>query len=187
MIITIARKCGCDGDIIGQALADKYGLKFYNRSIISQIAEENGVYDKFSDFYGEIPLNTLMYSIAVGEEKESVIHAIPQKALSFLDENEGFVIQGRCGNFAYKDRDDVVSIFLFADEKQCVDTIEKKHGVSRRKASEIVEKTNERRSTYHKYYTGQTWGQAWNYDLCLNISKFGVDGVIEMVDKYISE
>ena len=41
------------------------------------------------------------------------------------------------------------------------------------------------RKTYHKYYTGQEWGQAENYDLCLNVAKLGVDGVIAMIDSFI--
>ena len=98
---------------------------------------------------------------------------------------EGYVIQGRCANFAFQGRDDVVSVFLTANDAFCVDTVADTHGVSVRKAKTVVRETNDNRKTYHKYYTGQEWGQAENYDLCLNVAKLGVDGVIAMIDSFI--
>ena len=113
------------------------------------------------------------------------------RALTFIDRLpleagcEGYVIQGRCANFAFQGRDDVVSVFLTANDAFCVDTVADTHGVSARKAKTVVRETNDNRKTYHKYYTGQEWGQAENYDLCLNVAKLGVDGVIAMIDSFI--
>ena len=95
------------------------------------------------------------------------------------------MIQGRCANFAFQGRDDVVSVFLTANDVFCVDTVADTHGISVRKAKTVVRETNDNRKTYHKYYTGQEWGQAENYDLCLNVAKLGVDGVIAMIDSFI--
>lgn len=191
MIITIARKCGCDGDAIGQAVAEKYNMTFLNKEAISQKAKEYGCYDEYEEFYGETPVNSLLYSIVMETDEDSVLYKTPKKALSFIEKmsednkNEGCVIQGRCGNYAFKDNNDVISVFLTADESDCIENIKKKHGVSERKAKATVRETNDRRKTYHKYYTGQEWGQADNYDLCLNVSRLGVDGVLEMIESFI--
>lgn len=191
MIITIARKCGCDGDVIGMAVAEKYNMTFLDKEVISQKAKEYGCYDEYEEFYGETPVNSLLYSIVMETDEDSVLYKTPEKALSFikkLDEenkNGGCVIQGRCGNYAFKDNDDMISIFLTADEADCIENVKKKHGVSERKAKAIVRETNDRRKTYHKYYTGQDWGHADNYDLCLNVSRLGVDGVLEMIASFI--
>ena len=191
MIITIARKCGCDGDVIGRAVAEKYNMTFLDKEVISQKAKEYGCYDEYEEFYGETPVNSLLYSIVMETDEDSVLYKTPEKALSFikkLDEenkNGGCVIQGRCGNYAFKDNDDMISIFLTADEADCIENVKKKHGVSERKAKAIVRETNVRRKTYHKYYTGQDWGHADNYDLCLNVSRLGVDGVLEMIASFI--
>lgn len=191
MIITIARKCGCDGDVIGRAVAEKYNMTFLDKEVISQKAKEYGCYDEYEEFYGETPVNSLLYSIVMETDEDSVLYKTPEKALSFIkkldDENKngGCVIQGRCGNYAFKDNDDMISIFLTADEVDCIENVKKKHGVSERKAKAIVRETNDRRKTYHKYYTGQDWGHADNYDLCLNVSRLGVDGVLEMIASFI--
>ena len=114
MIITIARKCGCDADSIGRAIADKYGLKFLDKNAIAAQAKECGCYDEYEEFYGETPVNSLLYSIVMETEEDNVLYQTPAKALAFIDRLErkeddpGYAIQGRCGNYAFKQRDDVI-------------------------------------------------------------------------------
>lgn len=81
MIITIARQCGCQGDEIGQKLAEEYGLSFYNKEHIVRLAKEKGIYEKFPYFFSEIPVNALMHTISddegnilLSEAKKPCIH-----------------------------------------------------------------------------------------------------------------
>ena len=83
MIITVARKCGCYGDTVGQELAKRYGIPFYDKERISELAKEKDIYDKYPDYYGEIPVNTLLYTISVTEE-DDVLYDKPKKALASL-------------------------------------------------------------------------------------------------------
>ena len=84
MIITIGRECGCNGNKIGRALAEKYHMAFYDKSVISKCAQDKGIYDRYPDFYKEVPGNTLMYTISMEEDEESVLYETPKKALSGL-------------------------------------------------------------------------------------------------------
>ena len=88
MIITIARKCGCDADSIGRAIADKYGLKFLDKNAIAAQAKECGCYDEYEEFYGETPVNSLLYSIVMETEEDNVLYQTPAKALAFIDRLE---------------------------------------------------------------------------------------------------
>ena len=63
--------------------------------------------------------------------------------------------------------------------------IEKTHNVSTQKAQKIVEETDEKRRRYHQYYTGEEWGYAGNYDLCLDVSALGMQGIMEVIGTYI--
>lgn len=186
MIITIARECGCKGDKIGMALAEKYGVPFYNKKAISQLAKEKGNYEKFPDFYGEIPVDTLLYSISLAEE-DGRLYQTPQKALAPVIGKEDCIILGRCGNYVFRDRDDVVSVFLTGDIAWREENIAKKHDVSLKKAHNIVSETDHRRASYHKYYTGENWGMAGHYDLCLDVSKIGVEGALRVIGRYLEE
>ena len=65
--------------------------------------------------------------------------------------------------------------------------IEKKHNVSPKKAAKIVEDTDLRRRSYHNYYTGEEWGNAEYYDICIDVSKVGEDGALRLIEAYINE
>ena len=113
MIITIGRKCGCCGDEIGHALEQIYHIPFYDRSVISELAKGYGMYDRYPDFYGETPMDTLMYTISQ-TESENVFYETPKKALSEILDGKNCIILGRCGNYVFKDRKDKLAIFLTA-------------------------------------------------------------------------
>lgn len=187
MIITIGRECGCNGNKIGRALAEKYHMAFYDKSVISKKAQEMGLYDRYPDFYREVPGSTLMYTISMEEDEESVLYETPKKALSGLIGTKDCVILGRCGNWAFKDRKDKISIFLTGDEKWRTENIARKQEISARSAKQKMSQTDERRKSYHEYYTGQTWGDAKNYDLCLNVTDLGVDGALAVIETYLQQ
>lgn len=184
MIITVARKCGCYGDTVGQELAKRYGIPFYDKERISELAKEKDIYDRYPDYYGEIPVNTLLYTISVTEE-DDVLYDKPKKALESLIDGQDCVVLGRCGNYAFKDRKDKISIFLTGDDDKRIAHIAEKHGYSERKAANIVKETDDRRSSYHEYYSGETWGLSDNYDLCVNVSKLGFDKTLKLIEDYI--
>lgn len=50
MIITIARQCGCSGDKIGQALAEKYKIPFFDKEGIKKNSKGKRIAGKISIF-----------------------------------------------------------------------------------------------------------------------------------------
>ena len=185
MIITIARQCGCNGDEIGKALAQKYNLKLFDKKAISKMAKEKGYFERYPDFYGETPMDMLMHSITVSEE-DSLLYSTAGKALKNVIDEDNFIIIGRCGNYVYRDDVKCISIFLSGSKKVREENIAKKHNISVRKAHNTVLQTDERRSKYHGYYTGEEWGMAGNYDLCINVDNLEVNELVEVIDSYIS-
>ena len=185
MIITIARQCGCNGDEIGKASAQKYNLKLFDKKAISKMAKEKGYFERYPDFYGETPMDMLMHSITVSEE-DSLLYSTAGKALKNVIDEDNFIIIGRCGNYVYRDDVKCISIFLSGSKKVREENIAKKHNISVRKAHNTVLQTDERRSKYHGYYTGEEWGMAGNYDLCINVDNLEVNELVEVIDSYIN-
>lgn len=183
MIITIARECGCYGDLIGEKLGEKLGIPVYDKKSVTQMAKEAGIYSKYPNFFSEKQANEFLAAI-ISDECETVKDT-PQKALSAVIKDESFLLIGRCGNFAYGTDHNVLRIFLSGNRQIRVGNIMKKHNVNVREAEKTVDSTDERRAAYHKYYTDETWGYAGNYDLCLDACRLGVDGVIDIVLQYI--
>ena len=184
MIITVARQCGCEGDQIGKALAEKYGIPYYDKAAIKDMAKQKGLYEKYPGFYGEVPADTLLYTISKTEDPGSS-YKVPEKALSGIVGDDDFVLLGRCGNYAFRGHENLVSIFLKGDIKKREENAAAEYHVPARKSHNLVKEMDQRRRTYHKYYTNEIWGMADNYDLCIDVTELGVQGAVEMVSTYI--
>lgn len=183
MIITIGRECGCGADEIGKMLSEKYQLPCYMKSNIIAYAKEKGLYDRFPYFFGEVPIDFLMSSL--DENIMERVRNTSREAFGKLMEDQDCIIIGRTSNYAFRNREDSVRIFLCADIIYRIAKIEKTHNVSTQKAQKIVEETDEKRRRYHQYYTGEEWGYAGNYDLCLDVSTLGMQGIMEVIGTYI--
>lgn len=186
MIITIARECGCSGDEIGEALSEKYGIAFYNKEILISSAKDRGIYNRYPDFFAENPANSLLRSITMDGNLE-IARQTPKKALEEAIEVHDCVVIGRCSNYAFKDRKDLLRVFLCGDKEQRVRKTADKYSCSQEKAREIVEQTDERRKDFQSYYTGEDWGYAGNYDICLNESVLGTAKTIEVICHFVED
>lgn len=184
MLITIGRECGCGADEIGKILSDKYGIPFYAKSELVKYAKEKGIYEKYPYFFGEVPTDFFMSSL--DENVMERVRNTPKEALGKLIQDKDCIIIGRTSNFVFRDKDDSVRIFLCADVKYRIAQIAMKHNLSMDKARKLVEETDERRKRYHQYYTGEEWGYAGNYDLTMDVSELGIQGVINVVDAFIT-
>lgn len=185
MIITIARECGCFGDEIGMQLAEKLQIPFYDKEKIKELARKRGVYEKYPSFYEEKEGNIFL-SVIDEDEQLGIARKTPEKALKEVVGEDSCVIMGRCGNYAYKETTGTVRIFLSGDKDKRVAHLMEKHRVSRHDAEETLDKTDRRRKEYHRFYTGQEWGYAGNYDLCINESVFSIEEAVEVILDYLN-
>lgn len=183
MVITIARECGCEGDEVGRKLSEQYGIPCYSKKELVELAKEKNIYEKYPFYFGERPIDDMMSSIA-GDVQDKV-RETPHKALAALVGEQSCIVVGRASDYAYKDNPDAVRIFLCGDKKKRIAKIAKKHKVTELKAKMIVDDTDRRRKQYHNYYSGETWGLADNYDLCLDECRLGIDGVAAVVSAYL--
>ena len=183
MLITIGRECGCGADEIGKILSDKYGIPFYAKLELVKYAKEKGIYEKYPYFFGEVPTDFFMSSL--DENVMERVRNTPKEALGKLIQDKDCIIIGRTSNFVFRDKDDSVRIFLCANLNYRIAQIAMKHNLSMDKARKLVEETDERRSRYQQYYTGEEWGFAGNYDLSINVSVLGIQGVTDVIDTYI--
>ncbi|MDD3277272.1 MAG: cytidylate kinase-like family protein [Lachnospiraceae bacterium] len=184
MIITIARECGCHGNLIGEKLSEKYSIPLYNKSKILELAKKDGLCQHFPNFLSEKDAGSFLTAIAA-EGEEEVLRKTPGRVLTSIVGEKSGVLIGRCGNWVYHKNPDTVCVFLSGEKEQRISHIMEKHDVSHRKAEAIVEETDQRRSAFQRYYTGEIWGYAGNYDLCLDVSQTGIEGAVTLIDQYL--
>ncbi|MBR1457423.1 MAG: cytidylate kinase-like family protein, partial [Oscillospiraceae bacterium] len=95
------------------------------------------------------------------------------------------VIMGRCADYVLRNRDDVVRVFIMADEAFRVKTMMGRKGLSEEQARKLVKQVDKDRASYYKYYTDQIWGEKENFDLCINSARTGVEGAAQIIRAYI--
>lgn len=186
MIITIARQCGCDAMEVGKILSQHYGIPLYTRSSLQEAAISGGMLSKMEDFFEEKPVDELMSAITFSFERDDVQEKFCKTFRELVGEKNCIVI-GRCGNFIFRNRTDLVSVFLHGDPQDRICHIMKKEGLSREEAEDFVRSTDEKRISYHKFYTGLKWGNAPDYDIALNICRLGAQKTASMIEEYCKE
>lgn len=183
MIITIARQCGSGGLIIAEKLSKHYKIPFYTIKKLEEMAEAHGILNKMSDFFDEYPVNTLIFAIT---QSDNIGHVTEQTrdALQELIGETDCIIVGRCGNYVFRKRSDLVSVFLKGDRDARINFMSEYKSISHAQAEELVDSKDDSRRAYHNYYTGETWGDADKYDLCIDSLKLGFDKTTELIAMY---
>ena len=186
-IITISREFGSGGRFIGEEVAKKLGIAYYDKNIISQIAEESGLSPDYIQESAELSpkKGILAYALAgrdiTGKSVEDMVYEVQRKVILELAEKEPCVIIGRNADFILKDRDDVLNVFIHGNMPEKMKRICQLYNVSEQDAVKMMTDTDKRRMTNYNFYTDQRWGKASNYTLCLNSSQLGYDKCEEII------
>lgn len=198
IVITIARQYGSGGKTVGQMVADELGIPFYSRDILRMASEDSGISE---GLFGEAderlknnPLLRISKNVYDGdlippESGEFVsdknLFNYQAKVIKQLAETQSCVIVGRCADYVLKDYKNVMSVFVHADEDFCFDRAMERNSMSPREMKKFIAKVDKYRGDYYRYYTGQNWTDARNYDLCLDCGKLGFEKCKEEILAYM--
>ena len=180
-IITISREFGSGGRFIGEEVAKKLGIAYYDKNIIGQIAEKSGLSPEYIQENAELSPKKGLFAYAfsgrdiTGKSVEDMVYEAQRNIILELAEKEPCVIIGRNADYILKDRDDVLNVFIHGDMPEKIQCITDLYNVEKQKAVKMMEDTDKRRKTNYNFYTDQNWGKASNYTLCLNSSQLGYD------------
>ena len=196
-VITIGREFGSGGHEIGMKLAERLGIKCYDKELLELAAKESGLCEDLFASQDEKPTNSFLYSLvmdtySLGYTSSYMDMPINHKdflaqfdTIKKLAERESCVIVGRCADYALEDNPFAVSVWIKADLDVRIQRIKKLYDLSDNKAADMIQKTDKRRASYYNYYSSKKWGEAKSYDLCLDSGQLGIDGSIDLILKYI--
>ena len=180
-IITISREFGSGGRFIGEKVAKKLGIAYYDKNIINDIAEKSGLSPEYVQKNAELSPKKGLFAYALvgrditGKSVEDMVYEAQRKVILDLAGKEPCVIIGRNADFILKDRDDVLNVFIHGDMPEKIKRITGLYNVKEKEAVKMMADTDKRRRTNYNFYTDQNWGKASNYTLCLNSSQLGYD------------
>ncbi len=186
-IITISREFGSGGRFIGEEVAKKLGIKYYDKDIIGQIAEQSGFSPEYIRENAELSPKKGLFAYAfagrdiTGKSVEDMVYEAQRKVIMEIAEKESCVIIGRNADFILKDRDDVLNVFIHGAESEKVKRICKLYHVTETDAIKMMTDIDKRRMTNYRFYTDQKWGMAGNYTLSLNSSQLGYNRCEQIV------
>lgn len=198
-VITIGRQFGSGGREIGEKLAGKYGVKFYDKDLLKRAARESGICPELFENNDEKPTSSFLYNLvsdtyAFGYSSPYVEMPLSHKVfLAQFDTikkiaSEGpCVIVGRCADYALSDLKNRLSIFINAPLEDRIARIKVKYNEEKDEArlKDMVIKNDKARANYYNYYSSKKWGRADSYDLCINSSILGIDGTVELLSGFI--
>lgn len=188
-IITISRQFGSGGRTVGKLLAERLGVPFYDKELVKQVADETGFDVGYIEENGEFSTSKSIFSFAMsqgipimqnGLSMSDFIFCVQRQVILKLAE-QPCVIVGRGADYILKDREDCFNVFIHADVQSRAERIVKLYGESEKKPNQRLADKDKKRKIYYKHYTDREWGDAKNYDICLNSGKIGIDKCVELI------
>ena len=190
-IITISREFGSGGRTIGRKVAEQLGIPFYDKELVDQIAMESGFAPKFVEENGEHSPGSSLFAYAFapqgvpgimnGLSTADFLWNVQCNVIMQLADQGPCVIVGRNADYILKDRPDALHVYVFADKPFRAERIVRLYGESEKTPETRLNEKDKRRRVNYQHYTGRTWGQAQNYDLCLDTGVLGIEQCTDIV------
>ena len=175
---------------IGREVAEKLGLELYDRDLIDRAAEKivampKDVLEKADEKKRNPWLHEVWYDVPNqelnGMTANEALHLAYNSIIRELAEKGDCVFVGRCADYILRDRKDCLHVFICSDMASRARRIVERYGQTPKAPEKRLAEKDQKRKVYYKNYTGRVWGQAQNYDICLNSGALGVDTCTDMI------
>ncbi len=183
---------------MGKLLAQKLGIAFYDNEIITSAAKASGLSEELFKNADQKKTNSFLYSLTVGVGSgkgiglsygdfltSDTVFKIQSGIIKDLRDKEPFVIVGRCADYVLSEHDNLVRVFIHADEESRIKRIAERNSLSNKEALSQINKNDKKRANYYEFYTGNEWGDVKNYDISLSTTKTGVETAANILADYI--
>ncbi len=191
-IINVGRSFGSGGGYVGQAIASKLGIPFYDNELISKAAQESGYSPSIfeggekkrsifsvSSFFASGRMSYLDNTYM----NDDILFKVQSDVIRKIGEGGDAVIIGRCADYILRDLP-CLNVFVTGPEEYRIERIVKNEGISEEEAQKLIRKKDRIRETYYNYYTMGSWGSASNYHLCVDSSVLGIEGTANFIIEF---
>ncbi len=182
-IITVSREYGSGGRYVARLIADKLGIKFYDKDFVIKLAKETGLSEEYiEENEQKRTFGANLDNVVAGELSSSDELFIKESELiKKIAQKESAVIVGRCSDFILKDMDNVIKVFIYSNEENKVKRAIEFYGLDEENAKKEIKRIDKQRANHYKHYTGKEWKDSDNYDICINSDTFGVEKSAEII------
>lgn len=198
-VITVGRQFGSGGREFARHIADAFGIGYYDKELLLEAARHAGVDagffersdEKFPTFTGggfsfNMGISSMPWYTPSSISDESIYRDMSDVIKEIADRGP-CVIVGRSADYVLRDSGiPTVNLFIHAPMEECVKRIlRRRDKLKEQDAKSLAEKTNKLRANYYNFYTDKRWGMASSYDLCLDSSLLPMEGMVDVLARYI--
>ena len=184
---------------MAKEVARLLGIDYYDKELITLAAKKSGMSEKVFENMDEKPTNSLLYSLAMGAyamEGQYVywgdasvplsdkVYQVQSDLIKSIAAEKPSVFVGRCADYALRDHPAHISVFVTDTLPVRIGNVMKEFDVNEKKAEDIIQKTDKKRSNYYSFHTNRDWNSSDNYDLCVRTSVLGVEKTAEMIIRF---
>lgn len=200
-VITIARGFGSGGKYIGKELSKRLGIPCYDSKILKIASNASGINENlFHQVDEKLRKHKFIKKLTQTSKRDYVVgpterqftsddnlYHIQKEIIENLADTQSCIIIGKCANHILRERDNVVSVYIEAPRKDCVESIKNLLGVTDEEAHSMIQKTDKYRADYYEYYTrGENWTNPVLYDMTLNSARVGRDQCVDLIIDYLN-
>ena len=187
MIITIGRQHGSGGHDVARALAKELGICCYDKEIVDEAARRSNLCREVVDNFDEKRVAAFVageghYFGAQGIFALNMQAASAQfDAIRSLAEKGDGIFVGRCADYVLRGRDDLLRVFVMGELPNRIRTVMERYSLGEEQAKKLIREVDKDRASFYRYYTDQIWGEAGNYDLCIDSGRIGAEGAVQVI------
>ena len=183
IVITLTREYGSGGRYIGKLVAQKLGIKLYDKEFIIEVAEKTGLSEQYikENEQKRNALDILNNGYYSDLSNSDELFVKESQLIKEVSDREPCIIVGRCADQILKDNKSVLKVFIYSDMKNKIDRAVKYYGMDKKKAEKEIIRIDKLRENHYKYYTDKKWKDFSNYDICINSDKVGVEKAADLI------
>ena len=193
-MITISRQYGTGGHDIGEKLAEKLDLPFYDKDIIAIASKESRFGEKAFEAAEETATTALGYALSnrsnrslYGMPLNDQLFMVQAGVIRNVADRGPAVFVGRCADYVLDGYKEAINIFLQANMDARIKTVMARDRLSAREAEASIKRLDKSRATYYNYYTDRKWSDLGNYDIVLNVSHLTTEEAADLLSTFIHQ
>ena len=192
-VIVIGRQYGSGGRSLGKKLAEKLGVQYYDKELLSETADSLGFSKELfmkaderkpSFFRSFVSFNYGSPSAAFSSYvlSDDNLYRAQSHVIKAIAEKGPCIIVGRTADYVLRDHPGLISVFVHAPiEHRAKTIISRGEAETEEKAMEKARKLDRSRESYYNFFTNRNWGHADNYHLTFDSSVVSIDDIADLI------
>lgn len=180
VVITISREYGSGGRFVGKLVSEKLGIPFYDKEIINLASKKSGLNADYIESIDQTKKGSSYIN-----NNDDLLYIAEEKVIKSVSK-DSCVIVGRCADYILRKNKDLVKVFLYSDPASKEKRAILYYGLKEKNVLKEIEKIDKEREKHYKFYTGTDWKIFSNYDIMLNVDKYGVEKTADIIVDYIN-